>query len=314
MSDLKAGPLAELTDAQRGAIAEAAARRGFEAAFTDGPLTDAEVYFGANAEILNTAPSLRWLAVPSAGTDPYVGPVAARGNVMLTCSSGAYGVTIAEHVIMVTLEMMRQRLTYIDLIRDHIWDRRLPVRAIRGSRVTLLGTGDIGRELAIRLRAFGPAKIVGVNRSGKAAEGLFDEVCPISGLDEVLKATDLLIMSLPGTPETAKLMDDRRLRLLPEDAFLINVGRGNSIDQAALLEQLKQGRFAGVSLDVFEREPLPADDPAWECPRLLVTPHIAGNMTLPYTVERIVQLFLENFERYCDGQPLLRRVGAGRNY
>jgi phosphoglycerate dehydrogenase-like enzyme len=101
---------------------------------------------------------------------------------------------------------------------------------------------------------------------------------------------------------------------MPPDAFIVNVGRGSAIDEAALARQLREGRFAGVALDVFVREPLPADDPLWECPRLLVTPHVAGNMTLGYTVERIVALFLEDFGLYCDGAPLLRRVKPGKGY
>ena len=307
--------IAQLTDAHREAISRAAEARGFEAVFTDGGgLSDAEVYFGGNAAILEAAPSLRWMSVPSAGADQYLKPVGARGNVLLTNSSGAYGVTIAEHVVMIALELMRQRMKYVEIVKRREWVRKLPVRSIKNSRVTMLGTGDIGREIALRLRAFGPEVILGVNRWGRAPEGVFDAVRPLAGLDEVLPETDLLIMSLPGTPETLRLMDDRRLRLLPEDAFLINVGRGSALDQAALLTQLREGRFAGAGLDVFEAEPLPADDPAWECPRLVATPHIAGNMTLPYTVDRIVQLFLENFERYCDGRPLERLVDAGRGY
>lgn len=304
-----------LTKAQRESIGAAAKARGFEAVFTEGgALTDAEVYFGANAEILKAAPGLRWMSVPSAGADQYIAPVSARGDVVLTCSSGAYGVTIAEHVVMVTLEMMRRQADYNGMVARREWVRTLPVRSIRDSRVTLLGAGDIGQEVAKRLRAFGPRAIVGVNRSGRAPEGVFDAVCTIGELDALLPSTDLLVMSLPGTKATLRAMDERRLKLLPADAFIVNVGRGSSLDQAALVCQLKEGRFAGAALDVFEAEPLPPNDPAWDCPRLLVTPHVAGNMTLPYTVERIVALFLENLDRYAAGEPLLRQVDLKKGY
>lgn len=303
-----------LTAAQRGAIAAEAASRDFEAAFTDGALSDAEIYFGRSPAILDAAPSLRWACATTAGVDAWLAPVAARGDVRLTSSSGAYGVTLAEHVTMLTLTLMRRQLEYNACIARHEWKRGLAVRSIRGSRVTLLGAGDIGREVAVRFRAFGPKSIAAVNRSGAAPGGLFDAVVPISRLDDVLPETDLLVMSLPGTPQTRHIMDARRLRLLPGDAFLVNVGRGTALDQAALMEVLKSGHLNGAALDVFEHEPLAPDDPLWDCPRLMITPHIAGFMTLPYTVERIVELFLENFRRYCDGASLLRAVDPREGY
>ena len=308
--------LRELKAAQREAIGAAARERGFEVRFLGAgdALTDAEVYFGANRRILDAAPGLRWMCVPSAGVDPYAGPVAARGDVLLSNSTGAYGVTIAEHVVMLTLELMRRRADYDAVVRRRDWVRDLAIRSIRGSRVTLLGTGDLGREIARRLRAFDPARILGFNRSGRAEPGLFDAVYTLDALDAALPETDLLVMTLPGTPETAGVMSERRLALLPEGAFLVNVGRGSALDQDALLRALREGRLGGAALDVFRQEPLPRDDPAWDCPRLLITPHVAGNMTLPYTVERITALFLEDFSRYCDGLPLLRRVDPRRGY
>ena len=306
----------ELTAAQREAIAALARARGFEPRFREPgeALADAEVYFGTDRAILQAAPGLRWMCVPWAGVDWYTGPVAARGDVILSNSSGAYGVTIAEHVLMLTLELMRRQPEYQALMGRREWVRDLPVRAIRDSRITLLGTGDLGREIARRYRGFAPRCIVGVNRRGSAEPGLFDAVRPLAELDRTLEETDLLVLCLPGTPETAGLLSEARLKLLPDDAFLINVGRGSAIDQAALLRQLRAGRFAGAALDVFEREPLPPEDPAWTCPRLLITPHVAGNMTLPYTVERITALFLEDFSRYCDGLPLRRQIDLRRGY
>ena len=129
-------------------------------------------------------------------------------------------------------------------------------------------------------------------------EIMFDAVCSLNGLDDALRETDLLIMSLPGTPETAGIMDARRLSLLPTGAYLVDVGRGSAIDERTLETLLRSGRLAGAALDVFATEPLKPQDPLWDCPRLLITPHVSGNMTLPYTVERIVSQFLEDFENY----------------
>ena len=313
--------ITQLTGAHRAAIADAAERAGWTAAFCDDAASaraqaaDAEVVFGPDASLLRDAPRLKWLCVPSAGAEQYLDPsLYANPDALLSNSAGAYGVTIAEHIVMVTLELMRRQMDYDAVVARRGWLRTLPIHSIRGSRATLLGTGDIGREAAARLRAFGPARIVGVNRSGHPVDGDFDRVLPLSALDDVLPETDLLVMALPGTRETAGLMDARRLGLLPKAAYLVNVGRGSAIDQAALRALMAGGHLSGAALDVFAVEPLPPDDPLWDCPRLLITPHVAGNMTLGYTVDRIVALFLEDFANYCAGRPLKRRVDREKGY
>ena len=313
--------IVQLTPAQRDRIGRAAADHGYEARFCADSATalaeakDAEILFSGNLALPKVARELRWLCVPSAGVEPYIPrDLYANPTALLTNSSGAYGVTISEHITMVTLELMRRQMEYSALVATHGWRRDLPVRSIRDSRVTLLGTGNIGQEAAHRLRAFGPRCIVGVNRTGRMPGDDFDRVLPLSGLDDALPETDLLILSLPGTPETRGIMDRRRLALLPADAFLVNVGRGNAIDQRALQALMTEGHLSGAALDVFEVEPLPPEDPLWDCPRLLITPHCSGNTTLGYTLERIVSLFLEDFENYCAGRPLERQVDLKLGY
>jgi phosphoglycerate dehydrogenase-like enzyme len=109
-------------------------------------------------------------------------------------------------------------------------------------------------------------------------------------------------------------MSAERLAMLPETAYLVNVGRGSALDQKALEERLRSGKLAGASLDVFEKEPVPPEDSLWECPGLLMTPHIAGNMTLDYTVETIIGQFLEDLDRYAAGKPPARTVDRERAY
>ena len=310
-----------LTDAHRAAILGAAAQRGYAAVFCESleqalsEATDAEILFSPEPALAKAAKAAKWVCVSYAGVEPFL-PDDALPNpgTLLTNSSGAYGVTIAEHIVMVTLEMMRRRMEYRDIVSAREWVRDLPIRSIRGSRVTLLGTGDIGREAATRLRAFAPQTVVGVNRSGRDESGRFDRVLPVAALDGILPETDLLVMSLPGTAQTDGLMDGRRLALLPRDAFLVNVGRGNAIDEDALAALMRGGHLSGAALDVFKTEPLPPDSPMWDCPRLLITTHVAGNMTLGYTVNRIVTMFLEDFGNYCAGRPLAHLVDRKRGY
>ena len=312
--------ISALGESHRARIAAAAEKHGFEALFFDSDeqampaLADAEIVFGQSAALAKNSPRLRWLCTPSAGVNQFLGEgVFASPDAVLTNSSGAYGVTIAEHVVMVTLEMLRRQSEYTEIVRRREWVRNLPVRSIKNSRVTLLGTGDIGQECAVRLRAFGPAALVGVNRGGCNPRDLFDRIVPQERLDSILPETDILVISLPGTAETLHMLDAHRLALLPDGVLIVNVGRGTVIDQPAIEKELRAGRLC-AALDVFEREPLSLENPLWDCPNLLITPHVAGNMTLPYTKDRIVSLFLEDFENYCAGKPLARQVNLKKGY
>ena len=304
----------------RSRIQDAASAHGLEVSFFKTAeeslpaLRDAEIILGQDANLARHAPQLRWICSPSAGVDQFVGDgVFASPDAVLTNSSGAYGVTIAEHTLMVLLSLFRRRLAYDEIISRREWRRDLPVRSILNGRFVLAGTGNIGQETARRLKALGAASVIGVNRSGRNPENLFDRVLPIAAWESVLPEADALILSLPGTPETNRLLGARQLSLLPDGAAVINVGRGNVLDQPALEAELRSGRLC-AALDVFEPEPLPKDHPFWTCPNLLVTPHIAGNMTLPWTVKRIVDLFLEDLDNYCAGRPLARQIDLKKGY
>ena len=308
-----------LTDEQREQIAAKAAKKGFRVVFckdSEEALTeakDAEIVMSLDKRLAKAGPKLKWFCTPSAGVDHVLGELEGT-DIILSNSSGAYGVTIAEHIVMTVLEVMRNRPEYIRLKEERIWKQNLPVRSLYGATVTFLGTGDIGQEAARRIRAFSPKCLIGVNRHGSNPGQLFDRIVPLSGLSRVLKKTDLLIMSLPSTKETRGIMSEEWLKMLPEGAFIVNVGRGDAIDQKALEELLRNGTLGGAALDVFEKEPLPQDSSLWDCPRLILTTHVAGNWTLPLTVEKIVAMFLEDFDRYCKGLPLLRLVDRKAGY
>ena len=312
--------ISQLTERHREAIRAAADAHGLTVQFFDREedaaraLPEAKILFAQSAEMARHAPNLKWQCTPSAGVDHFRAEgVFPSPETVLTNSSGAYGVTIAEHVIMVTLEIMRRQQEYTDIVARREWKRDLAVRSIRNCRALLLGTGDIGQETAVRLRAFGPALLTGFNRSGRNPGGLFDRIIRPEDLDGILPETDLVVLSLPGTEETHCILDMRRLAMLPDGAIIVNVGRGSAIEQTALERELQSGRLY-AALDVFEQEPIPAEDTIWESPHLLITPHTAGNMTLPYTLDRIVDLFLEDLENYMQGRPLKRRVDLERGY
>ena len=314
-----AAVLREMTDGQRERIRAAAEQQGFEIRFfssaEDDPayLNEAEVVFGHLPQTAKTSVNLKWMATPYAGVDQFLAEDAfANPEAVLTNSSGAYGVTISEHIVMVLLDILRRQPEYRRIVAAHQWRRDLTVRSVKDSRITLLGTGDIGQEAARRLRAFEPGNLTGVNRSGRDPGG-FDRILTADSWEQILPETDVLIISLPGTKEAFHLVGARQLALLPDGAVIINVGRGSVIDQEALLRELESGRLS-AALDVFEREPPAQDDPVWETPNLLITPHTAGNMTLSYTVEKTVKQFLENLENYCAGKPMKHVVDRKKGY
>lgn len=273
------------------------------------------IYGHPSQKVISDAKDLKWYASCWAGIDRFCRDgLYQNPDCLLTNASGAYGTTIAEHGVMVSLMLLRRQIEYTEVIREGDW-RVLPggIHSLHGARVTCLGTGDIGTEFARRVRAFHPKKLTGVSRSGRAKPD-FDEVYTVSELDAILPETDLLFMSLPSTPDTVNILNAARMALLPKGAYVVNVGRGTAVDQDALIEALDSEHLAGAALDVVVPEPLPADHPLRSAKNLLLTPHVAGNMTLGYTCERNVALFCENLENYVAGRPMHHLVDRRKGY
>ena len=275
---------------------------------------DADIIYGFAPSIVKTSKTLKWLCVPWAGVDSLMAPdYFANENCLLTNSAGAYGVSIAEHMIATSLIMLRRLDQFMTETREGKWLSPRPQKSLKDCRITVLGTGDIGTTFANRARAFEPAALIGVCRSGKSSSTVYDKVFPVSQLDSILPETDLLAMSLPATPETKGILSRERMSLLPEGAFIVNVGRGSAIDEEALADNLENEHIAGAALDVFQTEPLPAANRLWKTKNLLITPHVAGNMTLPYTKDKNVEMFIEDLKNFAQGRQLQylvdRRLG-----
>ena len=275
-----------------------------------------EILFGApDPAILKEMASLKWFCSCFAGVEKYVDDALYPSpDVLLSNSAGAYGVTIAEHIIMVTLMLLRQMLPIGEAVRRREWLPPLPMRSICGANITVLGTGDIGTTFARRAKAMGARSICGVRRTLKGADLAFDRVMTMAELNTVLPDTDILVMALPSTSETSGVLNRERIALLPPHAVVVNVGRGTAVDQEALAEALNAGRIAGAALDVFVPEPLPKESPLWETRNLLITPHVAGNMSLGYTRDRDVEMFCEDLDNFVAGRPLAHLVNRKLGY
>ncbi len=310
-----------LQQKHRDRITDVAEKTGATLCFTeseegiDESFKDAEVVYGFGINTARTNKNLKWMCVPSAGVDKFVKPgFFANEDCLLSNSSGAYGVSIAEHMIAVSLMMMRQLTYAYGKALEGKWTEPVPQKSLKDCRITVLGTGDIGCSFAIRAAAFEPAKLVGVCRSGHCSEPVFDEVQSIDALDSILSETDLLAMSLPDTKETWNILSRERIGELPEGAYIVNVGRGSAIDEEALADSLDEGRLGGAALDVFRTEPLPTESRLWKTKNLLITPHVAGNLTLEHTLDKNVEMFCEDLINYTEGRPLKYLVDRKKGY
>lgn len=303
-------------------IREVAARCGFTIDFyPDDRLpkercAEYEVLYGMpGPSLLKYMTALKWFCTPSAGVEPYTpDEIYPSPDVLLTNSAGAYGITISEHILMVTLMLLRQMPAFQQVVAERGWVRQMPMRSICGSTITVLGTGDIGTNFARRAKALGAKAVYGVRRTKKAGDPSFDAIYGMDALDTILPETDILVMALPGTPETAGTLSRERIALLPTHAIVVNVGRGSAIDQDALIDALNEGRLAGAALDVMVPEPLPADHPLWDARNILITPHISGNMSLGITRDLDVDLFCRDLENYAAGRPLQQLVDRKLGY
>ncbi len=265
---------------------------------------DMRRFFGA----VRRAPALRWVHIGWAGTDaPVLQELMDRG-VPVSNSSGVTSEPIALTVIGGMLALHRGFPRWYEAQRRHAWEQ-LPRGSeppdLRGQTITVLGLGAIGQHIARMARVFG-LHVIGVRRSPAGPAEHIDEWSAPAGLDDVLQRTDWLAITIPLTAATRHLIDAAALARLPRGAHLLNVARGPSVDEQALIEALRSGHIAGAYLDVFSTEPLPPDSPLWDMPNVIVSPHDSspsqGNQA------RAEAMFLEELERWAQGKPPSRLV------
>ena len=304
--------LPPVNDAQKEILETAAS----EASFTysspetvdEAQVAHADVVFGnVRPELLGAARGLRMLQLNSAGYDKYIAPGIVPEGCALCCATGAYGQAVSEHLFTSVLCLMKKLHGYRDLQRAHEWGDLGEVATPAGANVLVLGAGDIGTHLAALFAAVG-ARVTGVRRRAVAAEPPFARMATMGELGELLPQADVVCSVLPSTPETAGLTDAGFFAAMKPGAYFGNAGRGSLVDQTALVAALESGHLAGAALDVCTPEPLSADDPLWDAPNLLLTPHISGFYHLPVTLDNIVGIAAENLAHLEAGEPLRNQV------
>ena len=253
------------------------------------------------------APKLGWLHVFNAGVDhPIFTEMLARG-VRLTTSSGMAAVPIAQTAITGLLMLARNFPYWLDAQRQRRWEpmRTALPRDLEGQTAVVLGIGHIGREIARLARALG-LKVVGVRRHPRGPDDPVDEMHPPERLAEIAARADWLVIACPLTRQTRGLVSADVIARLARGARIVNIARGEIVDEAALIDALRGGRLAGAYLDVFQEEPLPPASPLWDLPNVIVTPHNAG--AAEGNDRRIYQIFVENLARWHRGETLINEV------
>ena len=259
------------------------------------------------ASLYARAPRMAWQQVMGAGVDwvfvPELPP-----SVVVTRAPGVFGAWMSEYVLGWCLWVTQRMETYRAAQREQRWRGELLPARLRGATLALVGMGDIGGTIARAAAAMG-MNVIGVSRSGRPVP-VVKRVYRVGHLHRALAAADFVVLVVPLTSETRGLIDAKALAMMRPSAWLLNIGRGALVDEAALLEALRARRIAGAVLDVFPKEPLPPEHPFWRLDNAVITPHISG----PSTPDELAPIFNDNLARWMAGRPLRHVVDRRRGY
>jgi D-2-hydroxyacid dehydrogenase (NADP+) len=281
------------------------------------PDADIAIAWSIRPEQIKAAKKLRWIHSPAAAVHQLIFPELVNSDIILTNAREAHGHVVAEHVIAQIFALAKKIPAAVRLQQRHewgqqkMWDELPRVREVAGAIAGLIGLGSIGRAVAKNAKALGMRVIAVREHPEKGSEGA-DAVFGPAQMNEVFRQADYIILAVPVTDRSTAIANAERLALMKPDACLINVGRGQLVDETALAAALREKKIGGAALDVFPKEPLAPESPLWDLPNLLITPHTAALTDKLW--ERHYALFSENLRRYLEGKPLLAVVDKSKGY
>lgn len=283
-------------------------------------IADADVLFtqSLTAEQFLSAKKLRWIHSPAAAVHLFMYPELINSDVILTNARDVHAPVVAEQVMAMMFAIARRIPESVRFQLKHVWaqgifwDEGLSPTELGGATLGLVGLGSIGGNVASRASAMGMKVIAVREHADRPKPEHVDEVLPTSQLDKLLSRSDYVVLSPPVTPATRGMIGRAQLAAMKKDGYLINVGRGPLVDEAALIEALREHRIAGAALDVFDQEPLPPDSPLWDLENLLILPHTGGMTNKMWA--RHYAVFAENLRRFLSHQPLLAVVDKKLGY
>lgn len=283
---------------------------------TQADLSDCNVVFTLglhdSLQIRKKAPHIKWVQSISVGLDALLNEEVKNSDILITNTKGCTSIPIAEHTIAMISSLARGIPTLLRNQVDRTWEM-VPVTELMNSTVGIIGYGEIGYEIAKRCKAMG-MRVIGCRRNPDKKREMepAESVVGLDRVDEVIMQSDFLVLALPSTRETYHFFDKDRFSKMKQGSFFLNVGRGNTIVEEDLVESIQTKHIAGAALDVFDVEPLPADHPLWQLENLIISPHNAYYS--PKSMERYMEIFLQNLKLFQEGKPLLNKVNKQIGY
>lgn len=263
---------------------------------------------------ISRAENLRWFQQWGAGTDWLLRhPEIASRDFILTNASGVHAIPISEHILAFMLAFARGLPNAVRTQQKRDWNanRQAATFELAGKTVLIIGIGAIGRRAAQITSALG-MRVLGVRRSASESLPEIEQTGSPEQMDEMLPQADFVVLTQPLTEETRNMFDAKAFSKMKPSAYLINIGRGGTVDEPALIQALQSKQIAGAGLDVFASEPLPPESPLWEMDNVIITAHYSG--ATPQYNRRALDIFLDNLERYAGGEPLINVVDKERGY
>ncbi len=258
---------------------------------------DALLTIRISDELLKKAKKLQWIHALTTGVDYIVNLPSLKKDVIITSTRGIHGPQVSEMAFLLMLALNRN---FPEVVRNQdrcVWER-WPGKLLWKKKIGILGVGIIGEEIAKKAKAFG-MEVYGIDIIRRELDCI-DAFYGPEQIVEVASKVDYLVIVAPRTPQTEKLIDSKVLSAMKPTAFLLNLGRGEIVDEEALIEVLKKGKIAGAGLDTFWQEPLPKEHPFWKMKNVIVSPHVAGMSDI--YVEQAITIFEENLRRFLKGE------------
>lgn len=266
---------------------------------------------GQHVALLKDASRLRWIQTQTAGADGVSFPDLEARAIVFTNGSGIHAPNLGEHLMGLILAFARGLPRLIRAQTRHEWTPVIPQFEVDSQTLCVVGLGDIGLALAERASMMG-MRVTGVRRRELPAPDFIERVASLDAMDPLLAEADHVALCLPLTPRTEGIFDARRLGAIKHGAYIYNIGRGDLVDQDAMIEALRSGRLAGAGLDVTDPEPLPEDNPLWEMENVIITCHTGGRS--PRRLDRFIDLVIDNITRLRTDQPMRNVVDPVEGY
>lgn len=262
-------------------------------------------------KFLQKIKNLKWIHLNSAGVNSYIDILSK--DIILTNSTGAYDLALAEHALALIFALNKKIPNYIKNQQECLWQDEGEVQSIFNSKTLIIGLGSIGKELGKKLYFLG-SHVSGIKKDLNNYPKFIEKIYSLKDLNNILPNFDIIISILPETNETINLFNIEKFKKMKKNAIFINIGRGSTVSSDDLSFALKNNFISGAGIDVTHIEPLPKTHQLWQNKNLILTPHIAGGYHLNSTLDKVKKLAIENLKFYFLNKPLKNKINLEKGY